>query len=205
MVRYNDLTNSSVNYGRDVRQRVINVDADFRESSVYAYDGSGYLLTQNTPTDFLFKLSTPVRNVGGFKITSFEASDLSYATMTGNYALLQVNDENSIESRAAGGRELRGVAKIPKLISGTSILLSDSTGMVSNNVVFRNPQDVSVLRVRLVNPDGTVVKNSTTGSTYSQTPTSKVSFTLELDEVTNAYLYESQRKHIGYDPANVSK
>lgn len=205
MVRYTDLTNSSVNYGRDVRQRIINVDADFRESSVYAYDGSGFLLTQNTPTDFLFKLSTPVRNVGGFKITSFEASDLSYATMTGNYALLQVNDENSIESRAEGGRELRAVAKIPKMISGTSILLSDSTGMVSNNVVFRNPQDVSVLRVRLVNPDGTVIKNNTSGSTYSQVPTSKVSFTLELDEVTNAYLYESQRKHIGYDPANALK
>lgn len=205
MVRYQDLTNSSVNYGRDVRQRIVNVDAEFRESSVYAYDGSGYLLTQNTPTDFLFRLTTPVRNVAGFKVTSFEASDLSYDTMTGNYGLLQVNDENSIESRAEGGRELRAVAKIPKLLSGTSILLSDSTGMVSNNVVFRNPQDVSVLRVRLVNPDGTVIKNSTTGSAGSQTPTSKVSFTLELDEVVNSYLYESQRKHIGYDPANLAK
>jgi hypothetical protein len=112
MVRYTDLTNSSVNYGRDVRHRIINVDADYRETPVVYMPVTGKLLSgQNTPTDFLFRLTTPVRNVGGFKVTSIELSDVSFGS--NNYALLQVNDESSIESRAAGGREVRAVAKIP--------------------------------------------------------------------------------------------
>ena len=33
MPRYNDLTNSSVNYEADIKRRIINVDADARESA----------------------------------------------------------------------------------------------------------------------------------------------------------------------------
>lgn len=208
MVRYNDLTNSSVNYGRDVRQRIINVDAEYRETPIVYIPGTNKLLSgQNTPTDFLFRLTTPVRNVGGFKVTSIEMNNVSFGSNL--YSLLQVNDESSIESRAAGGREIRAVAKIPNLTSGGNVLLSDSTGLITNNVVFRNPQDVTVLRVRLVNPSGSTivsdVSDSRGGVTVSEYYLPKVSFTLELDEVTNSYLYESQRQHVGYDPANALK
>ena len=193
MVRYTDLTNSSVNYDADVKRRLVNVDSAYRDSAGVASGGGGAY--GSTATDFLFRLSTPVRNVASFKVISVELNGVDFTTF--NYALLQVNDESSIESKLAGGQELRGVAKIPRPVSSSSglQLLTDSTGLISEVVPFRNPQDITVLRVRLLNPDGTVV---VAGS-------GKLSFTLELHEVTNSYLYESRRKHIGYDPANALK
>ena len=68
MPRYQDLTNSSVNYEADVRRRVINVDADFRESTAVAAGCN----RGSTPSDFLFRLTTPVRNVEGFKVIGAE-------------------------------------------------------------------------------------------------------------------------------------
>jgi len=196
MPRYNDLTNSSVNYGADVRRRVVNVDAAYRESPGVAYNASTNP-TGNRVTDFLFKLTTPVRNVHEMKVVSIE---LEGVTFGGTYLLLQVNGESSIESKggtgATTGTEISGVAKIMKPATGTLVGVTDSTGLISYPVSFRNPQDITVLRVRLVNPDGTTVADAGSGT---------VSFTLELSEVVNSYLYESQRKHIGYDPANVKK
>ena len=188
------MTNSSVNYEADVRRRVINVDADFRESTAVAAGCN----RGSTASDFLFRLTTPVRNVEGFKVIGVE---LNGVTFGGNYALLQINDESSIESKGGSGvtlgTELRAVAKIPRPVTSVSglQLLTDSTGLVSETVAFRNPQDVAVLRTRLVNPDGTVLDASG----------GKFAYTLELHEITNSYLYESRRKHIGYDPANVLK
>lgn len=190
MPRYNDMTNSSVNYEADVRRRLINVDSAYRESSAVATGGGGAY--GSTVTDFLFRLSTPVRNVASLKVISVEVDGVTYG---GNYALVDVNGESSIESKLASGQELRAVAKFAKPVSGTLQFLTDSTGLISERVGFRNPQDITVLRIRLLNPDGTVV-----------TPASgKVALTLELEEVLNSYLYESRRKHIGYDPANVLK
>lgn len=190
MVRYNDLTNSSVNYDADVKRRLVNVDSAYRDSSAVASGGGGAY--GSTATDFLFRLSTPVRNVASFKVISVEVDGVTYG---GNYALLDINGESSIESKLTTGQELRAVAKFAKPSSGSVQFLTDATGLISEVVPFRNPQDIAVLRVRLLNPDGTIV---TAGS-------GKLSFTLELHEVTNAYLYESRRKHIGYDPANALK
>jgi hypothetical protein len=129
------------------------------------------------------------------KVVSVELSSI---TFVGKYLLLQINDESSIESQggsgATAGTEIRSVAKIQAPLSGTVVAVTDSTGLISYPVSFRNPKDFSVLRVRLVNPDGTVAADAGSGT---------VSFTLELTEVVNSYLYESNRKHIGYDPANV--
>jgi hypothetical protein len=128
------------------------------------------------------------------KVVSVELSNITFG---GRYLLLQINDESSIESKggasATVGTELRAVAKI-QAVSGTTIAVTDSTGLISYPVSFRSPQDFTVLRVKLVNPDGTTAVDAGSG---------KVSFTLELTEVVNSYLYESNRKHIGYDPANV--
>ena len=199
MVRYNDLTDSSVNYAVDMKRRLINVDSLYRESSGVASGGGGNF--GSTATDFLFRLSTTVRNVAQMKVVSVEIDGVTFAA---NYVLLQINDESSIESKlatsqelraVATSQELRAVAKIQAPLTGTKTFLTDSTGLISERIAFRNPQDIAVLRVRLLNPDGTVVTPST----------GKVSFTLELDEVVNSYLYELRRKHIGYDPANVSK
>ena len=179
MLRFNDMTTQSVNYGADVRRRVINVDAAYRD------DLSG------TTTNFQYKLTTPVRNVHGFKVTSVEFSNISM----GSYALLQVNDESSIEARTVSGGEIRAVAKIlnrPRFSGDDKIVVGDTFGLVSNNVIFRNPQDIARLQVKVVNPNGTVCADA-----------SGVSFTLELQETVNSYLYESQRKHIGFNPANM--
>jgi hypothetical protein len=196
MPRYNDLTNGSVNYGADVRQRVINVDAAYRETPGFAYNASTNP-NGNRVTDFLFKLTTPVRNVHEIRIVSVELGNITFA---GSYLILQVNDESSIESKggtgATTGTEITGVAKIQKPATGTVVGVTDSTGLITYPVTFRNPKDITVLRVRLVNPNGTVAADAGSGT---------VSFTLELSEVVNSYLYESQRKHIGYDPANVKK
>lgn len=178
MLRFNDMTTQSVNYGADVRRRLINVDAAYRD-----YGG--------TITDFQYKLVTPVRNVHGFKVTSVEFSNLSMAS---SYALLQINDESSIESRTVSGGEIRAVAKIldrPRFSGDGKIVVGDTFGLVSNNVIFRNPQDITKLQVKVLNPDGSVCADA-----------SGVSFTLELQETLNSYLYESQRKHIGFNPAN---
>jgi hypothetical protein len=131
------------------------------------------------------------------RIVSVELGNITFA---GSYLILQVNDESSIESKggtgATTGTEITGVAKIQKPATGTVVGVTDSTGLITYPVTFRNPKDITVLRVRLVNPNGTVAADAGSGT---------VSFTLELSEVVNSYLYESQRKHIGYDPANVKK
>jgi|688.fasta_scaffold00948_38 hypothetical protein len=196
MPRFNDLTTGSVNYGADVRKRIINVDSVYRESASLVYDISGNP-TGNRVTDFLFRLTTPVRNVSEMKVVSVEVNGL----VSGQYVLLQINDESSIESKGGilpsigttgtVGTEVRAVAKI--LTGQGSAFLTEATGLISYPVSFRSPQDFTVLRVKIVNPDGTVTDSSS----------GTVSFTLELTEVVNSYLYESNRKHIGYDPANV--
>lgn len=194
MPGYHDITQKSVNYDIDVTRRVINIDSDFRDSSSVTSGGGGAY--GNSPVDFLFKLSTPVKNIARMEVKSVEISGVTFA---GNYTLLQLNDESSIESRSTGGKEIRAVAKIVKTptLSGSSspllVFATPTSGLISNIVAFRNPQDISVFRARLVNPDGTVVTQSS----------GKLSITVELTEVVNSYLYESQRKHIGYDPANL--
>ena len=194
MPRFNDLTTGSVNYGADVRKRIINVDAAFRESIGAAYDLTNRP-TGNRITDFMFRLTSPVNNVSEMKVVSVE---LSAVTFAGKYLLLQINDESSIESKGGAsvtaGTELRAVAKVQAPLSGTTVTVTESTGLISYPVTFRNPQDFGVLRVRLVNPDGTTAADAGSGT---------VSFTLELTEVVNSYLYESNRKHIGFDPANL--
>lgn len=191
MPRFNDLTTGSVNYGADVRKRIVNVDATYRESPAVAYDVSGNP-TGNRVTEFLFRLTTPIRNVSEMKVVSAELSGIG----TSQYVLLQINDESSIESKggvaSTVGTEIRAVAKILTVMGGA--ILTEATGLISYPVSFRNPQDFTVLRVRIVNPDGTTATDSGSGT---------VSFTLELTEVINSYLYESNRKHLGYDPANV--
>jgi hypothetical protein len=194
MPRFNDLTTGSVNYGVDVRKRIINVDALYRDSKDVAYNALTNI-NGNRITDFLFRLTTPVSNVSEMKVVSVELSSI---TFVGKYLLLQINDESSIESQggsgATAGTEIRSVAKIQAPLSGTVVAVTDSTGLISYPVSFRNPKDFNVLRVRIVNPDGTVAADAGSGT---------VSFTLELTEVVNSYLYESNRKHLGYDPANV--
>jgi hypothetical protein len=174
------------------------VDAAYRETG-YSARANGDPTSNSSPVDFLFKLTTPVRNVAQFKVTSVEISGVDFDS--NNYLLLQLNDESSIESRTTGGSEIRAVAKILKrpVLSGTNdaILLGETFGLISNTVAFRNPQDIATLRVRLVKPNGTVVGES------GSPGTAKVAFTLELDEVVNTYLYESRRKHIGFNPANL--
>ena len=191
MPRFNDLTTGSVNYGADVRKRIVNVDATYRESPAVAYDISGNP-TGNRVTEFLFRLTTPIRNVSEMKVVSAELSGIG----SSQYVLLQINDESSIESKggvaSTVGTEIRAVAKILTVMGGA--ILTEATGLISYPVSFRNPQDFTVLRVRVVNPDGTTATDSGSGT---------VSFTLELTEVINSYLYESNRKHLGYDPANV--
>ena len=191
MPRFNDLTTGSVNYGADVRKRIVNVDATYRESPAVVYDISGNP-TGNRVTEFLFRLTTPIRNVSEMKVVSAEMSGIS----AGQYVLLQINDESSIESKggiaSTVGTEIRAVAKI--LLQQGAAILTEATGLISYPVSFRSPQDFTVLRVRVVNPDGTTAADSGSGT---------VSFTLELTEVINSYLYESNRKHLGYDPANV--
>jgi hypothetical protein len=192
MPRFNDLTTGSVNYGADVRRRIINVDAVFRDSASVPSSANGNI--GSSITDFLFRLTTPVSNVSEMKVVSVELSSVTFA---GRYLLLQINDESSIESKGGSGvtsgTEIRSVAKIQAPASG-AVAVTDSTGLISYPVSFRNPKDFSVLRVRLVNPNGTIAVDAGSGT---------VSFTLELTEVVNSYLYESNRKHIGFDPANL--
>jgi hypothetical protein len=120
--------------------------------------------------------------------------EISNTDPSGLYGLLQVNDESSIESKGTSSTEIRAVAKVLYNQTGSTTIVTEATGLVSYPITFRNPQDFTVLRVRLVNSNGTIV-NCDVGA--------NLSFTLELTEVMNSYLYESNRKHIGYDPANV--
>jgi hypothetical protein len=192
MPRFNDLTTGSVNYGADVRKRIINVDAAFRDSASVPSSANGNI--GSSITDFLFRLTTPVSNVSEMKVVSVELSSVTFA---GRYLLLQINDESSIESKGGSGTtagtEIRSVAKIQAPASG-AVAVTDATGLISYPVSFRNPKDFSVLRVRLMNPNGTIAADAGSGT---------VSFTVELTEVVNSYLYESNRKHIGFDPANL--
>jgi len=102
-----DGTKHSITYERDVKLRVINIDSRFRTipSTVYPLQTKQYIfengvpvfytsnlpdvrssdilqlntLSTNTPTNFLYKLTTPIKNVISVRVSSVEIPNTFYA------------------------------------------------------------------------------------------------------------------------------
>lgn len=94
MIRYQDRTQQSVFYETDVRRRILNVDSRFRED--VRMDPALRLAQPrsdrvNTPTNFVYRLPTPIRNIGSMRITNVEFPNTAYvisaATKNSNFVL----------------------------------------------------------------------------------------------------------------------
>ena len=109
-----------------------------------------------------------------------------------NYYFLQVNNENAVEHNTTDNGQVEALAKILVTVGSNTITFDQYPGLLTHAVSFRNPTDIGVLQVRLVDAYGQIVD-------LNDIP---FSFSLELTEVLNTYLYESNRKHIGWNPAN---
>lgn len=76
---YIDKTKFSVTYEKDVQTRVLNIDSRFRTlpNDTIATEQSVLKLT-SSPTDFLYKLTTPVKNVVSVRLSSIEIPNTYY-------------------------------------------------------------------------------------------------------------------------------
>lgn len=76
---YVDRTKFSVTYEKDVQIRVINIDSRFRSvpNDVVATEQSTVKLS-SIPTDFIYKLTTPVKNVASIRLSSIEIPNTYY-------------------------------------------------------------------------------------------------------------------------------
>lgn len=315
MPRYEDNTELSVNYGTDVKRRIINVDSRFREdvkmdAAIRLANPTSELV--GSVSNFKYRLPVPVRNVIRMKVMSIELPNSEYATsahkrnnrfilttggtdyeivlpdgsyepiniaaaieaaftaasvpgtatiglnanttqiqigldqpfsvtfrsatlgwpnrpydwglgydlgfrtdtqtavddgtgtyylnpesivdMVGeNYYFLQVNKESSVEHNTTDNGQVEAMAKILVSVGSNTITFDQYPGLLTHPITFRNPSDISVLQVRLVDAYGQIVD-------LNDIP---FSFSLELTEVLNTYLYESNRKHLLWNPANV--
>lgn len=87
---YVDKTKLSVTYDKDVQTRVINIDSRFRfvPNDIISTEQS-ILKLSSSPTDFLYKLTTPVKNVVSVRLSSIEIPNTYYdfSTTKGNTTL----------------------------------------------------------------------------------------------------------------------
>lgn len=77
--QYIDKTKFSVTYEKDVQTRVINIDSRFRHqpNDIIATEES-ILQLPHTSTDFIYKLTTPIKNIVSVRLSSIEIPNTYY-------------------------------------------------------------------------------------------------------------------------------
>ncbi len=101
------------------------------------------------------------------------------------YCFLEVNDFYAVEHNTIE-KYSQSLAKIIIREDKGAVIYDDGSTMLSNEIIFPAPVDLTTLHVRLVDPWGDVI--SLCGIEFS--------FTLEITEVTNTKLYDFYRNYI---------
>jgi hypothetical protein len=102
-----------------------------------------------------------------------------------NYILMHVDDFDSIETLTYNDTTTTAFAKIMIQVPKNDVIYDTGQNAVSKIIRFPQPQNVTTLRVRFTDQYGMTINMQT-----------NLSFTLEIAEVVNSRLYETQRQRI---------
>ena len=102
-----------------------------------------------------------------------------------NYILMHVDDFDSVETLTYNDTTTTAFAKIMIQVPKNDVIYDTGQNAVSKMIRFPQPQNVSTLRVRFTDAYGMTINMQT-----------NLSFTLEIAEVVNSRLYETQRQRI---------
>ena len=131
----------------------------------------------------LYTLTTPT-STSPFNTYTF-TSEAVVDTVGDTYLFLQLNDLHTVEHRTSSNY-MQYLAKIIVREDKTAIIYDDGSSLMSNEIIFPSPVDLTVLNIRLVDAYGEVVDMN--GTDFS--------FTLEITEVLNVKLYDFYRNYI---------
>lgn len=104
------------------------------------------------------------------------------------YVLLNIENYESVETPSLNGTSAPAFAKIPVNVPKYSIIY-EGTDTIANKVVFSEPQNVSVFRIKLTDCWGRVLQ------TFGN-----FSFTIELEEVLSSKLYSAYKDNLVRPP-----
>jgi len=156
----------------------------------------GNTVVKNTNFSLTFPRNTtrPFDNGLGYNLGFTKGTYTGTYTYTGdvigdivgpNYILMYLDDYDGIETMTFSDTAMVAFAKIIIQVPKNDIIYDNGLNMVSKVIRFPQPQNVSVLRVRLTDAYGTTLWMD-----------NNFSFTLEITEIVNSRLYETYRQRI---------
>ena len=131
----------------------------------------------------IFELTTPTSTTpfATYTLTGTAATDMLGDT----YCLLEVNDFHAVEHLTVE-TYVQCLAKVIIRKPKGDVIYDDGSTLLSNEIIFPSPVDITTLNVRLLDPHGHVLNLN--GLDFS--------FTLEITEVLNTRLYDFYRNYI---------
>jgi hypothetical protein len=164
----NDIVPSRVTFSNDMNH---SFTITFPKIAGRAYDtGLGYNLGFKNDIYF-FKPS----------FTSEMPSDI----IGPNYILMHIDDYECVETLTFTDTTSTAFAKIMIQVPKNDVIYDTGQNAVSKIVRFPQPQNVATLRIRFTDSYGNTIVTQT-----------NLSFTLEITEIVNSRLYETQRQRI---------
>lgn len=103
------------------------------------------------------------------------------------YLLMGINDFHTVDHKT-DTNYLQEFAKIIIREDKNAVIYDDGAALVSNEIIFPQPQNLSVLQIKLYDSYGYIIELN--GLNYSMT--------LEITEVTNTQLYQFYRNYIWF-------
>jgi hypothetical protein len=102
-----------------------------------------------------------------------------------NYILLHIDDYECVETLTYNDTTNTAFAKIMIQVPKNDVIYDTGQNAVSKIIRFPQPQNVATLRIRFTDSYGVTINTQT-----------NLSFTLEITEIVNSRLYETQRQRI---------
>ena len=119
-------------------------------------------------------------------ITTYSIESEACLDVVGDtYILLALNDLHTVEQKTTG-EYLQTLAKIIIREEKYAVIYDDGGTLLSNEIIFPSPVDLKVLQVKLMDAFGEIIDLN--GMNWS--------FSIEITEVLNTYLYDFYRNYI---------
>lgn len=116
-----------------------------------------------------------------------------YADLAGpNYIFLNIDELRCIENTNKISGTDANIAKIVVSVDKGAIIYDDGSNLLTKEVVFPSPQNLSAFTVQLRNAYGEILDLNSM----------EWSFTIEATEIANSQLYDEYRQHLVYNPSN---
>jgi hypothetical protein len=107
-------------------------------------------------------------------------------TLSDNYVLMQLPDvESAVDSFTYGSSSIEAFAKIIVTVPKYGLVYDDGSNLITKQIQFAQPTNISFFRVRLVDAYGNVLVLH-----------ADFSFTLEFQEVVNSKTYSAYRTNL---------